>query len=312
MNKIKILLTAIGSMSASTIVKSLKQQGIILYGCDIYHKEWHPLAKELNELFQVPKARQENYINSLLTICSNEKIDYVFPLTDVEIDVLVEYINDFDKINTVICFPGKKTIEISRDKFNLFNFFSDNEKVKVIPTYKDIKHVKFPIIAKPQNGRSSEGIIKIESLGDLPKNLSQRLDYIFQPIINGSIYTVDYIRQKDGIDYSLARKELIRTSNGAGISVEIIEDKKLVNLASEIGNKLDIKGCVNMEFIHNNNDFYLMDINPRFSAGVGFSFLAGYNFPVEHLKVFMNMDIVLNIKPKKGFYAKQYIDVKLS
>ena len=43
-------------------------------------------------------------------------------------------------------------------------------------------------------------------------------------------------------------------------------------------------GVVNMEFIQNGDRFFFLEINPRFSGGVGFSVLAGYDFPLAMLR----------------------------
>jgi len=38
-----------------------------------------------------------------------------------------------------------------------------------------------------------------------------------------------------------------------------------------------------MEFIELNNEFYLIDVNPRFSARVAFSVIDGYDMVNNHL-----------------------------
>lgn len=75
-----------------------------------------------------------------------------------------------------------------------------------------------------------------------------------------------------GADFSIPREELLRTKNGAGTTVRIVPDSDLMQMASYIGKKLNVRGCINMEFIRSKDStYYLIDINPRFSAGVAFS-----------------------------------------
>lgn len=312
----KILITAIGSMSAATVISSLKENNIIVYGCDIYPKEWHPLNKDLEKLYQVPKASHENYVNSLLNICDSEQINFIFPLTDVEIDVLSLHIKKFKSINTIICYPGKKAITFSRDKLNFYSFFKSSSILKVIPTFtfEDLLEKKLfsPVIAKPRKGRSSEGIFFADTLEQIQfMNITEK-DYIFQPIVKGNVYTVDYIRDSFKNDFSVAREELIRTTNGAGLTVKVKEKEILALMMSEIGSQLNVIGCINAEFIFNEGIFYLIDINPRFSAGLGFSLLAGYDFTIEHLNVFLGKEITLPAFIKSGIYAKKYIDLDIS
>lgn len=64
-----------------------------------------------------------------------------------------------------------------------------------------------------------------------------------------------------------------------------------------------------MEFIVNNGEYYLIDINPRFSAGVGFSKLAGYDFVKNHLLCFMNEDIDASVEYDCFIAQKKMVDV---
>ena len=153
-----------------------------------------------------------------------------------------------------------------------------------IPSFNfdDLKNetMNFPMIAKPAGGRSSEGLLKVQNMEHIINAGIDVDDYIFQPIINGDIITVDYIRSKEE-DVVIARKELIRTKNGAGIVVDMISDVILNKIVKEIGRELDLIGCVNIEFIYNTEGYHLLDFNPRFSAGIAFSIMAGYNFPLN-------------------------------
>jgi carbamoyl-phosphate synthase large subunit len=135
--------------------------------------------------------------------------------------------------------------------------------------------------------------------------IENRNDYIFQPYLQGQIITVDVVLDKNENNVSVARRELLRTSNGAGLVVKIIKEPLLEQIVTLIVNKLNILGCINIEFLQVASDYYLMDINPRFSAGVGFSFVAGYDFVTNHLKCFKNETIMNLGAIKKGILSKK-------
>ena len=132
--------------------------------------------------------------------------------------------------------------------------------------------------------------------------------YIIQPYIKGDIITVDVVRDELGNFACLSRKELIRSSNGAGLSVEVFQDNKIEKLISTIVEKLNITGCMNIEFIESEGLYYLMDINPRFSAGVGFSTLAGYDFILNHVRVYTKREILPMGRIENFIAAKNYTD----
>lgn len=303
-----ILITAIGSFSADCVITNLTDKGNKVVGCDIYPTQWHYVSRKCFKTYQVPLATDENYVSRLLDICKIEDIGYIFPLTDAEIDVLNKKRYIFEENNIILCIQSEECLHYARNKFLLSTFF-ENDKLVNIPRFlnksSSVDDYFLPAIAKPVNGRSSEGIIKLYSLEDL-KNIINKDNYIIQEYLDGNIYTVDYVRDEYGNDFSIPREELIRTKNGAGLTVRVIKNEKLSKVVSYIGRKLNVIGCINLEFICNKDTFYLIDINPRFSAGVAFSNFIGYDMINSHLNCFLHKTILFNIDYKEQIITKHY------
>lgn len=310
--KSNILITAIGSFSADCVVKELKKAGYYIIGCDIYPSEWHAVSKDCDIVYKVPLAiKKDEYIASIMNICENEKIKYIYPLTDVEIDVYNEYRDRFEKKGIVLCMPDSHFLSYARNKYKLFEKFEKDRNVPSIRTYltpNDNIPLLLPSIAKPYNGRSSEGLCKINTEEEFNR-ITNISGYIIQEMISGSVYTVDYIRSdKFNVDVSIPREELLRTKNGAGTTVRISNDQSLINLVSYIGNSLKLNGVVNMEFIKNSDKYYLIDINPRFSAGIAFSVKSGYNMILNSLSCYTNEKIEIGGKYYCGLMTKRYYE----
>lgn len=312
-----ILITAIGSFSAECVVKSLRALNLYtIIGCDIYPADWHSVSQKLNKVYQVPRVTEkDNYLESILKICLEHQIKYIIPLTDLEVDFFNAEKQKFKDQGITVCIPLPESLKIARNKYLLFEYFSDDINVPSIETYKanEVSNSEalknYPYIAKPFDGRSSEGIAVINNYEDLTPFL-RKANYIIQRVLDGPIFTVDYIRgTKLDSDFSVARKELLRTKNGAGVSVEIVNDQSLNSLASYIGNKLNIIGCINMEFILFEGKYHLIDINPRFSAGVAFTSLAGYDMVVSHLNCFIGGDIMPKIFLKRMTMVKKMVEI---
>jgi carbamoyl-phosphate synthase large subunit len=309
------LVTAVGSFSGEAVITSLKKNGNAkVIACDIHPFHWLPVAPFADAFYQLPIAYdKESYINELIRIIKKEKIDFIIPLTDPEVDLFSEVQGLIENQNTIICIPDKHAVTICRNKQVFYRFFQEDEGVGLIPTFESLHFnpdmCRLPLIAKPKHGRSSVGVFVIHSEDEL-QLFSKKKDFIFQPILEGQIFTVDCIRDKK-FDKSVAlpRKELIRTSNGAGMSIEIVPNVGLSRTAQHIVEKLDINGCINMEFIHHQGRFFLMDINPRFSAGISFSILAGYDMVTNHVRCFMGEEIEDLVSPKTMILAKKLTDV---
>ncbi len=311
---LRILVTAIGSFSAHCVISNLKKLGHIVIGTDIYPKEWHHITKICDEFIRVPFATSDNYILYIKKICEELSINAIIPLTDLEIDVLRKYKSDFTQLGCHLFIEPDNVLDIARNKLKLSNTFKDEQFIKVPQFFpaeiylKDKLIASEDLIAKPINGRSSEGLYKINK-GDNLNFLIGKCNYIIQNYITGSIFTVDYVRDSFGNDFAVPREELLRTKNGAGITIKITNNIDLIKAAKFIGENLGIIGCVNMEFIQNNDEYYFIDLNPRFSAGIGFTQYLGYNIVESHLNSFIGKNINPPIKIEEQILEKLYIEV---
>ncbi len=309
----RILITAIGSMSAECAITHLRAVGHYIVGCDIYPREWHYETKLCDKFERAPFAtNKKEYVDFLINVCKKYDLQYIIPLTDLEIDVINEYRHLFEGEGIVLCMQTSQVLEIVRDKYKLSKTFEYDENVPSIKTYliSEIPDsMSFPCIAKPFNGRSSEGLIRNASR-EIIETISNKEEYIVQEQLPGNVFTVDFCRNSNTKQYcAVPRQELLRTKNGAGLTIRTSCDTSLIALTSYIGNKLNINGCVNMEFICNDNKFYLIDINPRFSAGVAFSVVSGYNMIINHINCFINKDIDTQISIKEQIIIKKYKEV---
>lgn len=311
----KILITSIGSLSAESAIKSLGQMphGSI-YGCNSTPANWLFCSTLVKKFYQVPPAVKEaEYLTAVLAICQSEKIHYLVPLTDLEVDLLDKHRDQFNKTNTVLCIPEKLTVALARNKLELAQHFNANSYVIPIPSM----HIKdwqagsfpFPLTLKPISGRSSEGLCWAEDQADLAYYLNKHSDkdYLIQPKLTGCVWVVDIVRKAHtGECVAVSRKELTRTLNGAGLTVETLYDEHLIKTAKYIAQDINLNGCMNIEFLVTTEKAYLMDINPRFSAGIEFSKIAGYDMPTGHLSCFSEASLPTLNKQQQLTITRHY------
>ena len=305
-----ILLTAIGSMSALCAINQLHKNVHKVIGCDIYPKEWHYESSLCDVFMQAPYANTNEYIPFLIRLAKENDAEYIFPLTDLEIDKINACRDLFVKEGITVCMPSNETLSIVRNKLMLYKTFKNDVNVASIPThtYDDLSRLTFPCVAKPYNGRSSEGLYYLHDIAQLDV-IKNKHSYIFQNQIDGKVCTVDYVRDpKSGKSFCVPREELLRTKNGAGITIRVFHNSELEKLVDYIGNKLNIIGTVNMEFINNGEGFYLIDINPRFSAGIAFSCKVGYDFVNAHLDCFVGNDIPQPVSFEGKIEVKYFVE----
>lgn len=290
----KCLVTAIGSMSAEAVIPAIARQlGAVVVGCNMHPREWTAASRLVGHFHQVPSSRDEAaYLSRLQEICEKERISHIIPLTDPEVDVLSENPHPFDEMGIKLCISPRPAIRLARDKLALHRHFAEHPRIRPIPTASldDAAHYGFayPLLAKPRHGRSSEGHVSIRDAAALQfwRGRLAGQDYIVQPRHHGDVYVVDVVRQPDGRTVAMTRQELLRTPNGAGMTVKMHPGHACDALAAEAAEMLGLRGCVNMEFLMVDGAPLLMDVNPRFSAGVVFSLMSGYDMVSNHLRCF--------------------------
>lgn len=305
----RILLTAIGSFSADCVVRVLKSQGHYVVGCDIYPAEWHAVSKDLDKVFRAPFAtHEEEYISFLQQVCNQEQISHLNPLTDLEIDVINRHRATFEAMGVVLCMQSAACLATARDKYALTALFAYDARINVpysVRSEELTDDFPVPAVAKPVDGRSSEGLMRNVGKQELA-HLIGRPNYIVQQQLDGTIFTVDFVRDRFGNTFSVPREELLRTKNGAGTTVRVVPDKQLLAATAYIGEKLGVVGCVNMEFIHHNDAYYLIDLNPRFSAGVAFSCFVGYDMVSSHFNALNGLAILPPADFAEQLVCKRY------
>lgn len=315
-----VLVTAIGSMSASSVIGSLNSLPVTtVVGCDIHPGSWLPCANQVDICYQVPRAHDvERYIQALADICVRHGVTHLLALTDPEVDVICAHRSLFDDLSVLVCLPDNACIELCRDKLALFQHFEHDPLITGIESHAITQwpslRSPFPWLAKPRRGRSSEGVMRIEDRVDLEYALKKDSfrDHILQPFHRGSIHVVDVVRDAlSGKSSVICRKELLRTSNGAGLSVALHADPRLMTIASHIAQSISLHGCLNMEFIEQMDGYLLMDINPRFSAGVEFSRLAGYDMAINHLRCFNGQCIDGPVSYTEAIISRSYNETVL-
>ena len=310
-----VIVTAIGSFSADIVIKKCRENGIRVIGCDVYPREWIADAGNVEVFYQVPYATDtDHYIGTIMSLCRKEGAEAVIPLTDAEIDVFNLHRDEFSEINVTLCMSDKACIGLCRDKMELYRYLEEHMEGTVIPTLRlgdaDPDEIRYPAVCKPYNGRSSQGLKMVGSRREMEGFLGETdpADYIVQPMIKGNVVTVDVVRSPEqGTCAAICRRELLRTPNGAGTSVLVFRNRQLEERCRTIAGLLGIRGCVNMEFIEDRDGVYhMLECNPRFSGGVEFSCLAGYDCVTNHLRCFEGKEIEQDGSVTGMYIARKY------
>jgi carbamoyl-phosphate synthase large subunit len=249
-----------------------------------------------------PSTGIANLLNRLRYIHAEEKIDVIIPNFDAELFNFIklqdQLLEEFG-IHTFL--PSVEQFE-ERHKANLTEFGEKHDILvpfsKMIFTTDEIPSLAddftYPLVVK---GKFYDAAIayNTEQVATHFNRLSAKwgLPIIIQQYVFGQEVNVTALGDGKGntIGAVPMRKQYI-TDKGkawAGIS---LDDEKLVEIAQNLIASTKWKGGMELEFIKNSDDeYYLLEINPRFPAWVYLAVGCGQNHPAALVKMALGEEV---------------------
>ncbi len=284
----RILITAIGTITATSIIQELRmaQGDFYIIGADIYEAELIATSKDVNEFYQFPSSvdNPEEFLNFVLRFCQEHQVEYIFPVIDEEVVNYTKNRQLFEDIHVKLCIANEKLVLISHYKDNFGEWTARNMPEYAIKTYGKEDSLIYPVFVKPIEGRASNGCRVVHNRKEL--EICDLKNCIVQEYVRGENITADLIQNNRYGQYQcVQRLEVIRNKNGCGIAVRTVNNPLVESACQEIAEKLELNGVVNAEFIVRDGRAQIVEINPRFSAGSFFSFMAGCNLAEEAIHI---------------------------
>lgn len=107
-------------------------------------------------------------------------------------------------------------------------------------------------------------------------------DFIYQEFITGESYYLLYYFSKDGESYCFSQENIAQQPNGKSIvaacCAALHEENDIANKYNELFGKINYNGFVMVEIRKKNNEYYMIEANPRFWGPSQLFCDSGYNF----------------------------------
>ena len=276
----KLLFTGVGRrvelMQAFRAAAERCRIPLTLYGADI--TDTAPALQFCDEAVFVPRIRDENYIPTLLEVCERERVDALVPTIDTDLLILAENRSRFAKIGTKAVISAPEKVSICRDKRRTADYFESVGLKSPHPVDDADKYDGgYPAFIKPKDGSSSIFAYKVNTPEELKAYAGQVPDYIIQPFVAGTEYTVDAFCDFDGKPLLITPRIRLAVRSGEVLKTQIAQDDTII---SEMKRLLaDFKPCgqITVQLIRDEKtgeDHYI-EINPRFGGGAPLSIKAG-------------------------------------
>lgn len=262
---------------------------IKLYGADMV--ESAPALAFCDFTRIVCGMKEAGYIPQLIDICKADHIDMLIPTIDTDLLILSENKERFERIGTRVLISESDKIAVCRDKKYTAIFF-ESCGLKTPPVVNDYHFFNgpFPCFIKPKDGSSSINAFKAETKTELATYATQIDNYIIQPFISGTEYTIDIFCDYEGNPVFITPRIRLSVRSGEVLKTQISMDERIITECKEIINKFKPCGPITVQMIRENSssDDYFIEINPRFGGGAPLSMKAGADSAENVLRMLMN------------------------
>ena len=252
-----------------------------------------PAIYEADKHYVVPRMTDEGYIDVILEICKNEKINGVLSLIDPELSLLSENKEKFEAVGTTVIGSSYELCEMSLDKFEMFNWlnghgyncaksYMDKEKF-----YEDVKdgRITYPVFVKPARGSASISISKVYDKETVDLLFAHNDGLMIQEFLDGQEIGADvYIDMISGEPVSIFTKKKLKMRAGETDKSVSFKDDKLFELISKFVKEAGYTGQIDIDIFEINGEYYISEVNPRFGGGYPHAYEAG----CDHIKLILN------------------------
>lgn len=318
----RVIVTDADYISAFRITRSLGEKGIEVITSDDKKIALSYFSKYSSGHFIYPNPveKPKEFINVL-----KEKSLFFNPVLLMPVGLettstIAKYQSEFDNI-VKLPLPLWEDYEKAYDKFKTFQiakeigipipktFIFENSNLFDI-----VGQLGFPIVVK---SRSKSGLVfyanNFEELGKYIKYIStiDNSSPIIQQFISG--YGVGffglYDKGKIKVTFSHKRLREYPLSGGASSLRESINIDRVNELGTKLLNSLNWHGVAMVEFKYDErtNDYYLMEVNPKFWGSLALAISAGADFPYYLYKISNGEFINRNLSYKVGVKCRQLL-----
>ncbi len=283
--------------------------------------ELAPALYEADEYVIVPRIDEEGYLEIILNICREKKIDGVFSLIDPELSLLAANKNKFLEIGTTPIISSEDAVETCFDKFKMYQLLIDSgyktakSYVDKEAFYQDVTagKISYPVFVKPVKGSASININKVYSPKEIEVLFCLYDDLMIQEFMDGTEYGADvYIDMLTGKVTSIFTKEKIKMRAGETDKSVSVKDETLFRMIQEFAEKVGFRGIIDMDIFKIDGEYYISEVNPRFGGGYPHAHACGVNVPKQIIENLAGKENPCTIGAyKEGIHMMKYNEIMI-
>jgi len=285
MKKYNILVTGIGAIIGYGIINSLKKSrhDVNIVGMDIYDDA---IGQEWCDSFeQSILAISADFPSFLKKIIQKHEIDLVIPGIEQDINAMLRGYDHFKRLKVKFALNKHELIRLFGDKWETYKFFHERS-FKMIKTFIDgrfedlKKELGLPFLMKPRRFYASKGIVKIECEEDYCYWQAKMGDnFMVQQIVGDpdNEFTVAVFGTGDGGYSDIIALKRKLGPDGATAKAKTVEEGALDEYIGGLCEASKPLGPTNIQVMRHEQEYLLLEINPRISSTTSIREAFGYN-----------------------------------
>lgn len=303
-------------------LKNNGERNIRIVGTDMNYDE--TILQMVDAFYQVPKAKDPDYIDIVLDICKKEHVDIIIPTMSAELIPILDNIEKFSELGIIVSISNRRSIEICNNKLKFYEFMKESNlpMVDFCPA-KNVHEVQqaFQKLGYPEKAvcmkalelSGSRGIRIVDPrksrfdilFGEKPnsfyisyKELMEILSekeimpkVVVMEAVPGEEFSVDLVADHGKILYICARQS---NSIIASIpqSATLFKDEKAYKICEDVVRLLEIDGNADFDFKYDaEGNPILMEVNPRIAATMAIFKAGGLNLVYLRIKQLLGEEL---------------------
>lgn len=316
---VKVLMTGAGAPGAAGIINCLSVDPNI----ELHVADANPTAIGrflCSRFVQIPKAKENDFIESIILYCKKNSIQVIFPLVTLELFQFSYHYDKFEKEGIKVIVSSYESLNIANNKSSLlkhlksqgiktpdFEVVTSGDFVGFTKAVEKLGYPNKPIVVKPSISNGSRGVrilnasidkfdllfnYKPDSLytdyNDYIKIIQNREfpELLVSECLPGKEYTIDTIvdvNSKPLLILPRSRRKMV-----GGISVEgtFEEDQAIIQYCHDVISSMKLFGPIGIQVKQAEDGTYkILEINPRIQGTSCSAMGLGINIPLLIIKM---------------------------
>jgi len=241
----------------------------------------------------VPRTFSDEHHLAILSLIQKYEITHILPGNDLDLLYLSQRADEIPA--RLLCsHPSQYRPWLQK---SLGSQAFEKLGLKVPKVFDDLKDVSdYPLILKEDFGFGSVNQYLLNSNQDLIANLPRMKHPFLQKFVSGPEYTVDVFCDDAKKPVALVSRLRKKVRSGVSDVGVVVQNSKLIELVKNVASSFNLAGPWNVQCIEFQNEFYFLEVNPRFSGGIPLTIASGADFATYLLQWALGLG--MNYDPK--------------